>query len=83
MGEDPDLRNRVVVLTVRPGKGLEFDSVLVADPGRIIAESPRGAQRPLRRDDPRHPALCVLHHGDVPELTSATTSPKLRPCGRA
>jgi UvrD-like helicase C-terminal domain len=31
-----------VVLTVRQAKGLEFDSVLVADPALILAESPRG-----------------------------------------
>jgi superfamily I DNA/RNA helicase len=31
-----------VVLTVRQAKGLEFDSVLVADPAKIITESARG-----------------------------------------
>jgi DNA helicase IV len=31
-----------VVLGVRQAKGLEFDSVLIADPGAILAESPRG-----------------------------------------
>jgi DNA helicase IV len=41
-GESPDLTNRVVVLGVRQAKGLEFDSVLIADPGAILAESPRG-----------------------------------------
>ncbi len=35
-------RSRVVVLTVAQAKGLEFDSVLVVDPERIVAESPRG-----------------------------------------
>ncbi len=38
----PDLERPVVVLTVRQAKGLEFDSVLVVDPGLILAESPRG-----------------------------------------
>ena len=33
---------RVSVLTVRDAKGLEFDSVVVVDPARIVAESPRG-----------------------------------------
>ncbi|MEV6494658.1 helicase, partial [Actinoplanes sp. NPDC051633] len=42
VGEQPDLRNQVVMLTVRQAKGLEFDSVLVAQPDEIIAESPRG-----------------------------------------
>src|SRR6266702_165605 len=40
--DGPDLDRPVVVLTVRQAKGLEFDSVLVADPAMILAESPRG-----------------------------------------
>jgi DNA helicase IV len=40
---DPDLEQPVVVLTVKQAKGLEFDSVLVADPAMILAESARGA----------------------------------------
>ena len=43
VGEQPELESRVVVLTVAQAKGLEFDSVLVVDPDRIVAESPRGA----------------------------------------
>ncbi len=39
---EPDLERPVVVLTVRQAKGLEFDAVLVADPGMILAESPLG-----------------------------------------
>ncbi|WP_320064817.1 HelD family protein [Micromonospora sp. RTGN7] len=42
VGEQPELESRVVVLTVAQAKGLEFDSVLIADPERIVAESPRG-----------------------------------------
>jgi DNA helicase IV len=41
-GGEPDLERPVVVLTVRQAKGLEFDSVLVADPTLILIESPRG-----------------------------------------
>jgi DNA helicase IV len=41
-GDDPDLERRTVVLTVRQAKGLEFDSVIVADPDRIVADAPRG-----------------------------------------
>ncbi|HET9894330.1 MAG TPA: ATP-binding domain-containing protein [Streptosporangiaceae bacterium] len=37
-----DLERPVVVLTVREAKGLEFDSVLVADPAMILADSSRG-----------------------------------------
>jgi superfamily I DNA/RNA helicase len=32
----------MVVLSVRQAKGLEFDSVVVADPAGILAESARG-----------------------------------------
>ncbi|SEL91305.1 HelD family protein [Rhodococcus maanshanensis] len=32
----------VSVLSVRQAKGLEFDSVLIVEPGRIVDESPRG-----------------------------------------
>ncbi|MFC4145169.1 HelD family protein [Micromonospora mangrovi] len=42
VGDDPELESRVVVLTVSQAKGLEFDSVLVVEPDRIVAESPRG-----------------------------------------
>ncbi|WP_341721185.1 AAA family ATPase [Micromonospora sp. FIMYZ51] len=42
VGEQPDLESRVVVLTVAEAKGLEFDSVILVDPDRIVAESPRG-----------------------------------------
>ncbi len=41
-GSDDDIERPVVVLSVRQAKGLEFDSVLVADPGQILAESARG-----------------------------------------
>jgi hypothetical protein len=58
--------SRVVMLTVRQAKGLEFDSVVVVDPGRIVAESARGhgdlyvaLTRPTRR-------LGVLYPGDLP-----------------
>ncbi|MEV7331498.1 AAA family ATPase [Micromonospora sp. NPDC093244] len=42
VGEHPELESAVVVLTVAQAKGLEFDSVLVVDPDRMVAESPRG-----------------------------------------
>ncbi|MEH1012944.1 AAA family ATPase [Micromonospora sp. CPCC 206060] len=42
VGEHPELESRLVVLTVPQAKGLEFDSVIVVDPDRIVAESPRG-----------------------------------------
>ncbi len=41
-GIDPDLECRTVVLTVRQAKGLEFDTVIVADPDAIVRDAPRG-----------------------------------------
>lgn len=41
-GDDPDLEQRTTVLTVRQAKGLEFDTVIVADPDTITADGPRG-----------------------------------------
>jgi DNA helicase IV len=66
-GEDPELESRVVVLTVRQAKGLEFDSVLVVDPAGIVAESARGYSDlyvALTRATQR---LGVLHPGELPE----------------
>jgi DNA helicase IV len=42
VGDQPDLTSPVVVLTVPQAKGLEFDAVIVADPGGIESASPRG-----------------------------------------
>jgi DNA helicase IV len=71
VGEQPDLLNHVVLMTVRQAKGLEFDSVLVIEPGDIIAESPRGLSdlyvavtRATRR-------LGILYTGDLPEVLSS------------
>ncbi len=66
VGARPDLTSPVVVLTVRQAKGLEFDSVLVVEPGEILAASPRGASDlyvALTRATQR---LGVLHTGDLP-----------------
>jgi DNA helicase IV len=42
IGADPDLTSPVVVLTVQQAKGLEFDCVLIVEPGRLLEASPRG-----------------------------------------
>lgn len=67
-GTGPDLERRVVVLTARQAKGLEFDSVVLADPRAVLESSPRGLNdlyvaltRAVRR-------LAVLHPGPVPEV---------------
>jgi DNA helicase IV len=41
-GTQPDLDRRTVILTARQAKGLEFDSVVIADPEAIAADGPRG-----------------------------------------
>jgi DNA helicase IV len=71
VGEQPDLRNRVVLMTVRQAKGLEFDATIVVQPDEIIAESPRGLSdlyvaitRATRR-------LGVLHTTDLPKVLAA------------
>jgi DNA helicase IV len=64
----PDLDEQVVVLTVSQAKGLEFDSVLVADPAQILAESPRGLSDlyiALSRATQR---LGVVHPGPLPDM---------------
>ena len=70
-GEDPDLERPVVVLTVRQAKGLEFDDVLIADPGQILAESPRGLGDlyvALTRATQR---VGVIHPGPLPSVLAA------------
>jgi DNA helicase IV len=42
VGDQPDLTSPVVVLSVAQAKGLEFDTVVVADPEAIKSGSPRG-----------------------------------------
>ncbi|MFR9731688.1 HelD family protein [Saccharopolyspora sp. MS10] len=70
-GQD-GLESRAVVLTVEQAKGLEFDSVLVADPDRVLGESARGLNDlyvALTRATQR---LGVVHTGpEPPEVLSA------------
>jgi DNA helicase IV len=65
-GDSPDLTSPVVLLGARQAKGLEFDSVLIADPGGILAASPRGRNDlyvAMTRSTQR---LGVLHAGPPP-----------------
>ena len=67
VGADSDSRGAPVsVLTVAGAKGLEFDDVVLVEPGAILAESPRGLNdlyvaltRPTQR-------LHVVHHEALP-----------------
>lgn len=72
IGGDAELVGKVVVLTVRQAKGLEFDGVLVVDPAAILAESPRGHNDlyvALTRATQR---LGVLHPGACPAILAPT-----------
>ena len=75
-GEDPDLESPVVVLTVRQAKGLEFDGVLIADPGQILAESPRGLNDLYVAMTRATQRLGVVHTGAPPSVLAG-----LKPIG--
>ena len=63
-----DLTSPVVVLPVSAAKGLEFDAVLLVEPARVLAESPRGANDlyvALTRSTQR---LAVVHAQPLPEM---------------
>jgi DNA helicase IV len=68
LDEEPQLDRPVVVLSVKQARGLEFDSVLVVDPGRILTDSCSGLNdlyvaltRPTQR-------LGVVHEGELPPV---------------
>jgi DNA helicase IV len=70
VGADADLENPVVVLSVPQVKGLEFDSVLIADPAGILAESPRGHSDLYVAMTRATQRLGVLHTGEPPRSLS-------------
>ena len=53
---DGALDEQVTLLAIEDAKGLEFDSVMVVEPARIVRETARPAG-PLRRLHPGHPAV--------------------------
>jgi DNA helicase IV len=64
--EDPSLDRPVVVLSVKQVRGLEFDAVLVADPARIVADSPAGLNDLYVAVTRATQRLGVVHEGDLP-----------------
>ncbi len=78
VGEQPELERPVVVLSVGQAKGLEFDSVLIADPAGILAESPRGLNDLYVALTRATQQLGVVHSGDLPTVLAG-----LRPVGAA
>jgi DNA helicase IV len=70
-GDNPDLTSEIVLLGARQAKGLEFDSVLIADPAAILAASPRGRNDlyvAMTRSTQR---LGILHSGPPPAEIAA------------
>jgi hypothetical protein len=65
-GANPDLTAGVVVLGVRQAKGLEFDSVIVADPGGILTGSSRGRRDLYVAMTRATQRLGLLHTGEPP-----------------
>ncbi len=78
LGSDPDLTSPVVVLTVSQAKGLEFDCVLIADPARILAESPRGHSDLYVALTRATQQVGVVHPGELPDVL-ARLAPALSP----
>ncbi|WP_344056311.1 ATP-binding domain-containing protein [Sphaerisporangium rubeum] len=58
------------MLTVTEAKGLEFDSVIVAEPAAILTGSPRGAGDLYVALTRATGALGVVHTGDLPAVLS-------------
>ncbi|MHB1929166.1 MAG: ATP-binding domain-containing protein, partial [Acidimicrobiales bacterium] len=57
----------VTVLTVSDAKGLEFDVVVVVEPGRIVAEAPQGLRSLYVAVTRATQRLVVVHSGALPE----------------
>jgi DNA helicase IV len=72
--EDPALDRPVVVLGVKQVRGLEFDSVLVADPARIVADSAAGLNDLYVAITRATQRLGVAHEGDLPQALSRLRS---------
>ena len=72
--DDPSLDRPVVVLSVKQVRGLEFDSVLVADPARIVADSSSGLNDLYVAITRATQRLGVVHEGDLPGVLSRLRS---------
>jgi DNA helicase IV len=67
------LESQVVVLSVRQAKGLEFDSVLIAEPAELLAASARGLNDLYVAMTRATQRLGVVHTGTVPGVLSRLT----------
>ncbi|HET9873480.1 MAG TPA: AAA family ATPase [Propionibacteriaceae bacterium] len=68
-GSDPALLDATTaILDVEQSKGLEFDSVLIADPGAILGESPRGGSDLYVAVTRATKRLGVIADGPLPDI---------------
>ena len=68
-GSDPALLDAsTAILEVDQSKGLEFDSVLIADPGEILCESPRGESDLYVAVTRATKRLGVIADGSLPDV---------------
>ena len=68
--DDPYLDRPVVVLSVTQVRGLEFDSVLVADPRGSWPIHPAGSTISTWRSPGLPSSLGVVYEDDLPEVLS-------------
>jgi DNA helicase IV len=80
IGADPDLTSPVVLLTVRQAKGLEFDCVLIVEPDRLLAASPRGLNDLYVALTRATQQVGVVHTGELPAVLE-TLAPAPSPAG--
>jgi hypothetical protein len=73
LGHDEDALDaqRLVCVPASLAKGLEFDAVVVVDPGAIVAAEPRGLHRLYVALTRAVSTLVVLHRGDLPAELAA------------
>jgi DNA helicase IV len=64
--DDGEEAPRVAVVPATLAKGLEFDAVVVVDPGAIVAAEPRGLHRLYVVLTRAVSTLVVLHRDDLP-----------------
>jgi DNA helicase IV len=69
--DDGEAAGRIAVVPATLVKGLEFDAVVVVDPGAIVAAEPRGLHRLYVVLTRAVSTLVVLHRGDLPAELAA------------
>jgi len=74
-GPATDVDSSVVVLTVREAKGLEFDSVILVEPDRILAESTRGRNDLYVAITRATQRLGVIYSGPLPGFAGSAQEP--------